>query len=293
MSSKRVAEWQEHGEFARFRQREIFVRRHEGAEPALVFLHGFPSSSFDFHRLVELHSGRDWLTFDFLGFGLSDKPRDHDYTLGWQADLATEMIGRHLAGKPVTIVAHDMGTSVATELMARDLAGELPFELAGVVLFNGSVLLHLATPILGQRILRGPLGAALAPLNNKFVFRKQLASVFGRENKPSPEELDDHWELIVNNGGRTMGRKLISYMDERERHAERWHFAVRDWPGRLALVWGLDDPVANPAVFNGLRDLRPQAPAFPVPPLGHYPQLEDPVLFGAELDAALAAIAAR
>ncbi|MBJ7457727.1 MAG: alpha/beta hydrolase [Thermoleophilaceae bacterium] len=290
MHSDRVAAWQEQGEFERFRERRVFVRCNDGAGPALVFLHGFPTSSFDFNQLVKRFSGRDWMTFDFLGFGLSDKPRDHDYSLAWQADLATELIGRHLADRPVTIVAHDMGTSVATELMARDLAGELPFDLAGVVLFNGSVLLHLATPILGQRVLRGPLGAVLAPLNNGPVFRAQLASVFSDGHKPSREELQDHWELVANNGGRTMGRKLISYMDQRERYAERWHGAVRDWQGGLAFVWGLSDPVANPDVFNGLRELSPRAAAFPLPALGHYPHLEDPAVFGAELESALASL---
>ncbi len=64
------------------------------------------------------------IAFDFLGFGLSEKPADHVYTLAWQADAAEELV-RRAGSPPVFLVGHDMGTSVATELMARDISGEL------------------------------------------------------------------------------------------------------------------------------------------------------------------------
>ena len=48
--------------------------------------------------------------------------------------------------KPVFIVAHDMGTSVATELMARDLEGALDMDLVGVLLLNGSMIQDAASP---------------------------------------------------------------------------------------------------------------------------------------------------
>lgn len=286
-----VAAWRAGGEVVDVLGHRIFVRRNSGSGPPLVFLHGFPSSSFDFRPLLERYADRAYLTFDFLGYGLSDKPRDIDYTLARQADITTELIARYLPGSPVAIVAHDMGTSVTTELMARDLAGELPFALAGVVLFNGSILLHLATPIVGQKMLRSRLGPLLARLNNKPVFTSQLESVFSDAHRPSAEDLDDQWALATARGGRTLGHKLISYMDERERYAERWHGAVRDWPGKLAFVWALRDRVANATLFDGLCDLRPAAPSFTLPELGHYPQLEDPQAFSEALDAALEAVA--
>ena len=49
-------------------------------------------------------------------------------------------------------------------------------------------------------------------------------------------------------------------MDQREEHAERWHGAIREWPGELSLAWGLQDPVATTAVLAALRELRPGVP---------------------------------
>ena len=60
-----------------------------------------------------------WVTMDFLGFGLSDKPRPHRYSLLEQADIVQTVVAETTLG-PVVVLAHDMGTSVTTELLARD-----------------------------------------------------------------------------------------------------------------------------------------------------------------------------
>ena len=119
--TERVSAWAEQGTSEDFRGHSIHVHVQSGEGPLILLLHGFPSSSYDWRRLLELVPERAALSFDFLGFGLSDKPRDHTYTLAWQADLTEELVSRRGAGAPVFICAHDMGTSVATELFARDL----------------------------------------------------------------------------------------------------------------------------------------------------------------------------
>jgi pimeloyl-ACP methyl ester carboxylesterase len=185
-------------------------------------------------------------------------------------------VRRHGDGRPVFILAHDMGTSVANELMARDLEGKLEMEVAGIVLFNGSMVLEVASPTPAQRALRSPLGPLVARLSSERFFRHQFGSVFSAAHPLSDAEAEDQWSLVCHNGGRTLGHRLVSYMDQRETHAERWHGAIRDWPGELSLAWGLQDPVATTAVLAALRELRPQVPVSELPELAHYPQLEDP-----------------
>lgn len=266
----------------------IHVRAIEGADPAIVLLHGFPSSSYDFRTLVPLLGDGAILTFDFLGFGLSDKPAGGDYRLFRQADLVEELVRRHLPGRPVTLVAHDMGTSVATELMARDLDGSGSLDLAGVVLFNGSIVLDKASLTPSQRLLRSRLGPLAARLSNRRVFRQQFGSLFSAEHPLTDAEEEDQWALLCHNGGRTRGHELIAYLDERVAHARRWHGAIRDWPGPLNLIWGMRDPVATPAVLDALRELRPGVPVEELEELGHYPQIEDPERVAAAIEGAMA-----
>lgn len=274
--TKRVRAWQERGQSEEFRGYGIHSFRQEGEGPLLLLLHGFPSSSYDWRLLLEQDVPSNVLAFDFLGFGLSDKPREHDYSLFWQADLTEELVRRHGDGGPVLVLAHDMGTSVANELMARDLEGKLAMEVAGIVLFNGSMVLEAASPTPAQRALRSRLGPLVARLSSERFFRHQFGSVFSEAHPLSDAEAEDQWSLVCHNGGRTLGHRLVSYMDQRETHAERWHGAIREWPGELSLAWGLQDPVATTAVLAALRELRPQVPVSELPELAHYPQLEDP-----------------
>ena len=283
-----VREWRGRGRSETVRGRRIHVFTRDGTNPPLVLLHGFPSSSYDWRRLLALESERAALAFDFLGFGLSEKPRDHEYTLGWQADLAEVLVDRHLAGRPALLVAHDMGTSVATELLARDLEGRLRIDLAGVLLFNGSIVLERASLTRSQRLLRGPLGPLAARLANERVFRHEFAALFSATHPLTDAEAADQWSLLAHDGGHRLGHLLIRYLDERVRFAERWHGTVRDWGGPLAFAWGLRDPVATVAVLDALLELRPQAPTDRLEELGHYPQIEDPDAIAKSLQAALA-----
>jgi pimeloyl-ACP methyl ester carboxylesterase len=285
--TERVRAWQQRGESVEFRGNSIHTLRQHGEGPLLLLLHGFPSSSYDWRLLLDQEGTRNALAFDFLGFGLSAKPREHDYSLFWQADLAEELVRRQGEGRPVFVLAHDMGTSVANELMARDLEGKLGMELAGVLLFNGSMVLERASPILGQRILRSRLGPLFGRLSSERVFRQQFGSVFSAAHPLSDEEAADQWLLLRNNGGRTLGHRLISYMGQREAHAERWHGAIRDWQGDLRLAWGLLDRVATTEVLAALRELRPSVPVTELPELAHYPQLEDPRQIARALRSAL------
>ena len=190
-----MREWEGRGHAEQFRGRRIHCFHQPGEGPLLLLLHGFPTCSYDWRELIALEPGRAILAFDFLGFGLSDKPRDHEYTLAWQADLAEELVRRH-GGGPVYLVAHDMGTSVATELLARDIDGELGIELTGALLFDGSVIIERASLTPGQKLLRSRLGPLLARLSSGAFFRQQLGSVFGREHPMSAEEGADQWALM-------------------------------------------------------------------------------------------------
>ena len=99
---------------------EVFTRVIGDKDAAcLTFLHGFPTCSWDWVEVVDaLGAGRRVLLFDFLGFGDSDKPRGHRYSIHEQADL-TEALWRRFGVERTDLVAHDYGVSVAQELLAR------------------------------------------------------------------------------------------------------------------------------------------------------------------------------
>ena len=281
--TQRVIDWQNRGRSVDFRGHQIHVFEQEGEGLPLVMLHGFPSSSYDWQPLIDRLEGRRILAFDFLGFGLSDKPRNHVYSLAWQADLADELVRSTFPNEPVSLLAHDMGTSVATELFARDLERKLGFDIDGALLFNGSIVLAKASLTRSQKVLRSRFGGLAAKFSSERIFKREFGAIFSPDHPLSPDEAADQWSLIGYNDGRALGHRLIHYLSERERLTDRWHGAIRDWKGSLNLAWAELDPVATTSVLEALIELRPGVPVKRLPGLGHYPQIEDPDAIAAAL----------
>jgi len=276
--TSRALAWQHSGSFEEVEGNRIFVRERAGADDSqpVLLLHGYPSSSFDWRQAFNLLPRRRLIAFDFLGFGLSEKPRDHRYSLAGQADIAEVIAGR-FAKAPVVVVAHDMGSSVATELLARDIEGKLTFELASALLFNASLVRERASLLWGQRLLLSRFGPLAARLTTEFVFRRQFGGISSREHPLSDEEAADQWSLLSHNGGHRLLHRLIYYNHERVGPpGQRWHAALGDWPGRLELAWAELDPICTEAVLQAVLSLRPHAEVTRLRGLGHYAQIEDP-----------------
>lgn len=271
-----VDEWEARGRMIAVPEGRVFLCEHGPAtDPCPVLLmHGFPTSSWDFAPLIEIVAQRRRVvTFDFLGFGLSDKPDDHGYSIFEHADVAQAVV-RATGITRAHVLAHDLGTSVATELCARRERGLLPFELASLVLMNGSVHIELAQLTFGQRLLRSPLGSLFARLSSQRTFAAQMRRIFARP--PTDAELDGMWRLLSRAGGALRLPETIRYVGDRWRFHRRWIGALERLDVPTLVAWGERDPVAVTAIADALeREIR-GAERVRWPELGHYPQVEDP-----------------
>ena len=138
MVAPQLKQWESEGRYLTtvLFQHKVFCKDcgNPAAPPdrTLLLLHGFPESSFSFHKVVEgLAKLFDRVVlFDFPGYGLSDKPlANYTYSLFEQADVALQVWKeRGVTGGHV--LSHDMGDSVHTELVARHVSGRLPAWLS-------------------------------------------------------------------------------------------------------------------------------------------------------------------
>lgn len=271
--------WRARGETLRVPDGDVFVLSTGEAKdtrtPVLV-LHGFPTSSHDFGAAFAegaAQGPRRFVTLDFLGYGLSDKPADYGYSLFEQADLVLAAV-KHFGLTRAHVWAHDMGTSVATELCARRERGLLPFDMKSLTLMNGSVHIELASLTLGQRVLKTPLGPLFARWNTYRAFSLQMHRVFG---KPVAEDdVRAMWELLARESGKDRLPQLIGYTVERATFARRWIGALTRLNIPTMIAWGKKDPVAVMEIADKLASEIPNAERFTWEDLGHYPQVEDP-----------------
>lgn len=260
------------------------------APPArtLLVVHGYPESSFSFARNVPAFTRRfdRVVLVDLLGYGLSDKPRDASYSLFEQADRllaawrALGVTGGHL-------LAHDMGDSVATELVARAVRDLLPPFLTGgfpsLTLTNGSLVMRLAKLRVGQRLLLSPAGPLLARASRYRVFAQQVRSASG--GPIGEREIELLWAAVQHEGGSAVQPLLIQYIAERLRfETTRWLPALAATRIPLHVCWGALDRVAPVAIAEHLvAHVCPGATLTVLPNAGHFVQQEDPVAYEAAL----------
>lgn len=276
------AQWREAGRVHVHRGHEFFYAeqaREPGADRALLLIHGFPTASWDWHKLWPQLGARfpRVVAPDMMGFGFSSKPRDYAYSILDQADLIEGLLA-HLGVRRVHVLAHDYGDTVAQELLARHLergANAVP-RIESCVLLNGGLFpeVHRARTI--QKLLLTPLGPLLSRLMNKRSFDRSFAAIFGANTRPSSQELADFWSLIERDGGTRIMHKLIRYMPERLKHRERWVGALQRTTVPLRVINGPDDPVSGAHMVARYRELVPNPDAVTLPGIGHYPQTEDP-----------------
>jgi pimeloyl-ACP methyl ester carboxylesterase len=282
----RLEEWWSSGARVRLRvgqdERAIWVRR-VGAGPHMTLLHGFPSSSHDWAKvapaLAEEHA---LLLLDFLGFGASEKPSAHEYSLNEQADLVEAAWG-HAGITSTILVAHDYAVSVTQELLARRAQGSLAVDLLAVHLLNGGLYPELHRPQPTQTALLDPeQGPQISALLNEELFVAALRPSFA-EAYDAATDSADIWQATSHEDGHRIAHLLINYIRDRERNNARWVGALEQTDVPLAFVWGMLDPISGAHMAERIRERLPRAPMTALQDVSHWPPLEAPERVAAAL----------
>ncbi len=174
----------------------------EGKGDPIVMVHGNPSWSFYYRRLVgELRSKYRVIVPDHIGCGLSDKPADSQYTYSLQQridDLDTLIASLKLKRK-VTLVVHDWGGMIGMGWAIRH-----PEKVARLVILNTAAF-HLPAdkkfPVALKLCRNTQLGSFLVQGFNLFA---RGAAWIGCKRKRMPSSLQkmycfpyDNWQHRV------------------------------------------------------------------------------------------------
>jgi len=276
--------WARRGRHVQLAEGHRLFAVQEGRGPDLLLVHGFPSTGHDFAAALPRLGERFRVTaFDQLGFGLSDKPPDASYSLLDQGRRAGEL-ARTLGIERARVVGHDMGLTVAVEMLCRHEAGELGFAIEGLVLSNGSHLVELAhvTP-LQKSLLTDEGAAAFTAGYDPERFATLLRMVWGDPSRTPAIDLRaiTWWfrESLPVVG------KIARYNVERVRHADRWRSILGRARVPADVVWGDRDPIAVLEIGERLAAMSGGSLTV-LDGVGHYPQMEAPERWAAAVLAA-------
>ena len=270
-------DWKESGKYFDFKGLPIFYNLTEKSDEVLLCLHGFPTSSFDYHKIwSDLAKRFAVLSFDLIGYGFSAKPVDFDYTTFHQVDILQSLL-ESLKIKKIHILAHDYGNTITQELLAREAENRLSFTIETICMMNGALFPETHRPILAQKILLSPAGFLFGRLINDAIFKKSLASVFGANTQPTNAELEDFVRLFKFNQGKKIAHKLIRYMTERTKYRARWVTALQEIKQPFRMINGLADQVSGAHLIKRFREVVPsQTDIIELENIGHFPHFEVP-----------------
>jgi pimeloyl-ACP methyl ester carboxylesterase len=270
-------DWQASGNRFDYKGFPIFYHKTQGANETLLLLHGFPTSSHDYHKIWSpLAEKFSLIAFDMIGYGFSAKPSNFDYTTFNQADVLQALIA-HLKIEKLHILAHDYGNTITQELLARAEESRLDFEIKTICFLNGALFPETHRPIAAQKILISPLGFLFGRLISDAKFKNSLASIFGKSTQPNENELNDFSAVFKYNDGRRIAHKLIRYMSERKKYRARWVGALERMTQPFLFINGSADKVSGKHLVERFREVIPnQKNVVELAEIGHFPHFETP-----------------
>jgi len=248
----------------------------EGQGPPLLLIHGFPTASWDWHKMwADLTANFTVYAPDMIGFGYSAKPKNYTYSITDQARLHEAFVD-HLGIKEAHLFVHDYGVSVAQEMLAAfKERGTEGFQILSCSFLNGGLFpeLHKARPV--QKLLNSPVGFIF----NRFLSKKSLSKSFHNiygDKKPTDKEIDQFYSLTTYNDGKNIFYKLIRYINDRRDNAQRWKNALLEATIPLQFINGPLDPVSGRHLADYCKKLLPDREVVILEGVGHYPHDEAP-----------------
>lgn len=277
MSAIGLAQWQEAGQNFERKGQQIFWREGGNVDgPVLLLIHGFPTASWDWEPVWPgLGKHYRLIALDMLGFGFSDKPLRHRYSIAEQADIQEELL-QSLGIDSYHVLAHDYGDTVAQELIARSLESSGGSGLRSICLLNGGLFPETHRLLRIQKLLLSPLGPLIARLTSRKRLDQSMKRIFGPHTQPDDALLDGFWRLVSRQKGARALADLIAYIPERIRYRERWVGALQKTPLPLALIDGMLDPISGAHMVKRYRELISNPLVTELQTIGHYPQIEAP-----------------
>ncbi len=249
-----------------------------GDGPPLVLAHGWPWSSFSWHRLIPGLAERFrvyW--YDMPGYGQSEKYADQRTSLDVQGETFAAMLAHWGLERP-SVIAHDFGG--ATTLRAHLLHG---CDYERYVLMNIVAMRPWGSEFFDHVGKHVDAFTGLPPHIHEAVVRSYIQGAL------ITDLVTDDLEALVRPWLSEEGRR--SFYQQFAQADERYTAEVEPLFGDLRcpvkIIWGEDDPWIPLARGRSLHDRMPQTEFVTLPGVGHLPQLENPEAVLTELIAFL------
>jgi pimeloyl-ACP methyl ester carboxylesterase len=218
--------------------------------PAVVLLHGYPSSSFMFRDLIPIIAERyRVIAPDHLGFGLSDAPpaEQFDYSFESLSDLTAALL-EQLGIKRYGIYLHDYGAPIGWRLAVAN-----PSAITSIVTQSGNGYQDGFDEAFWQPVLA--YSRAQTPENEAVVrgaltlesIRWQYLTGVPDQSLVAPETWSHDFDLVSRPGNDRIQLALTRDYVNNIAFYPKLHEYLRASETPVLAVWGEGDPIFRPA----------------------------------------------
>jgi pimeloyl-ACP methyl ester carboxylesterase len=276
---KEVIAWKNKGQKIEVNGHQIFCIK-EGSGPNLLVLHGYPFNTFEWKSVWKnLVKEYTVFTFDYLGMGFSDKPKNHNYSFQEHCEIVNSLI-EFWDIKQTHILSHDLGVSIVQELLARDLASQNCFKIQSVLFMNGGLFMDSYKPRMIQRLLsQSPkyIGKLLSKLLTKEKLEKSINTLFGPKTQPTEQLINQFWDILNYNDGKSIAYLIGRLVFDKLNHQDKWISAMQNTKVPMCFINGPFDPNSGIHMAERYKELIPNPNVKLLGQnIGHWPQIEDP-----------------
>jgi haloalkane dehalogenase len=263
---------------------KVYVRDYEGAGPAFVLMHGFPDNLHIYDDLIPhlRAAGRRVVTFDFLGFGASDKTADAAYSFKQQlGDLEAVVQGLGL-GKIVPVAHDSSGIASINYALAHPEGVDAVIMLNSAYAEDSTVLWPEMITLFATKSLHA-LAMAIGQSPEQFGWLLSWQQQKFRDLLPDAQK--PHFEaflgpLISENfitqpgAGPAFVQLAAQFFDAQAENNKRvTELKALDIP--VKLIWGQYDPYITVAVAERRQSQMKHA-SLTIVPAGHWLQIDEP-----------------
>jgi pimeloyl-ACP methyl ester carboxylesterase len=252
-----------HHRYATVNNHRLFFREAgDPSAPALLLLHGFPTSSYMFRQLVPALADRyHVIAPDHLGFGLSDAPpvEEFDYTFDALTDLTAGLL-RELGVERYAIYVQDYGAPIGWRLALRD-----PEAITAIITQSGNgydagfVESFWKTVWAYQSEQTADNEAAVRQFFTLDATRWQYLTGVPDESLVDPESWHHDYALISRPGNDLVQLKLFRDYATNAPMYPKLHEYLRATGVPLLAVWGRGDEIFGPDGAQAFTEDLPDA----------------------------------
>ena len=239
----------------------------EGTGPAVVFVHGTPSWSYEFRRaIVALRPHHRCLALDHLGFGLSARPGGADYTLRAHTRRLERWLEALEVG-PMSLVMHDFGGPIALPIV---LDG--PRRVTRLVLANSWAWPFERTdpPFARRRAMLDSFVVRWLYRHANLSARVLVKKAWGSHRPLTPTQHAAYLQMFPDPASRVGTCAFAAALARGEGIdlTEAQAHSLASLP--TLILWGEEDLALKPAFLARWRQLLPHAQTYLCPRAGHF-----------------------